>query len=194
MNYLNLINAKKMKNILSAIGFLVLMIMIFYSCHKEDAVNDYLPLKVGVKYKYKYSDAYSYWNESSHKRGECTWNFISKSAGTPVVYQVEQSFTGYSTYPGLKDSFYRENEKSNLSFEILKDGKVAFAFSVPYWGSTKKTFERFIESDKNDTCFYLSNGGRGCLRKNVGITYFTFGIIANHCSTVSYSLIEGPTY
>jgi hypothetical protein len=158
-------------------------------------INDYLPLTIGAKYKYNYSEFYSYGSfERSQKRGECTWKFISISAGTPVVYQVEQSFNGYTVYPGHIDSIKTENQISNLSFEVLNDGKVAFTFSVPYWGACNVTFERFIQSDRIDTCFMFSPIKYGCLRKNVGIIKFSYDVWANHQSGVEYTLIEGPYY
>ena len=197
-----------MKNILSVISFLVLVIAFLPSCNKEDnnkkdELIDYLPLTVGAKYKYNYSASYTYVYESSIKKGECTWKFISVSVGTPVVYQVEQSFTGDSVYirdlgsgfPVHKDSTHFENQISTLSFEVLNDGKVTFPVSVPYWGDSKVTFERFIQSDRIDTCFILTRIiNRGCLRKNIGITNLNYSVIGNHNGSVSYSLIDGPTY
>jgi hypothetical protein len=194
-----------MKNILYAISLLVLSTALLPSCNKEDEsndhlpLNDYLPLKVGAKYKYKYSDSYSYIHERSKEEGECTWKFISKSADTTVVYHVEQSFTGdyfYNNDFGQNYSWHYENQISNLNFEVQKDGKVAFTFPVPYWGYGEVPLERFIQSDKIDTCFLFFGGtlNHGCLRKNVGITNLFYHGCGNHCSTVSYTLIEGPYY
>ena len=208
-----------MKNCLSVIRLLVLMIVLLPSCNKKDGnevkdnkeeikeeikertdiINDYLPLTVGAKYKYSYSAYYGYIDESSVQKGECIWTFISKSDNEPFVYQVEQSFSGYSIYRGYytgkKDSTLIENQISTLNFEVLNAAQVAFNFSVPYWGKSKVTFERFIRSDKVDTCFTLSSiMNRGCLRKNVGITNLSFGSCGNHCSAVSYSLIEKLNY
>lgn len=184
---------------------LIVSLLSFLSgCKKEGdkvvptIINDYLPLKVGAKYKYNYSASYTYVSESSIKQGECTWTFISKSVDTPVVYQVEQSFNGYYVYRnyyGRKDSSHIENQISTLSFEVLNDGKVAFTFPVPYWGDSKAIFERFIKSDIPDTCFILQPIiNQGCLRKDVGITNLFYVSCGNHCSIVNYSLIEGPSY
>ena len=190
-----------MKNILSVISLLVLLIVLLPSCKNKEGkeeINDYLPLKVGAKYKYNYLASYTYVYESSLTKGECTWKFISKSADTPVVYQVEQSFTGfylYNYYTGRHDSIHYENQISILSFEVLNDGTVAVTFPMPYWGGSKVTFERFIQSDKTDTCFTLNPViNRGCLRKNVGITNLSYSSCGNHCSSVCYSLIEGPSF
>ena len=168
-----------MKNFLSVISLLVLLFLLLPSCNNKertDVINDYLPLTVGAKYKYSYSAYYSYIDESSIQKGECTWTFIGKSVDKPFVYNVEQSFNGYyvhrSNYTGKKDSSQIENQISTLKFEVLDAAKVAFNFSVPYWGDTKVTLERFIRSDKVDTCFMLNSIiNRGCLRKNVGIGY-----------------------
>jgi hypothetical protein len=161
-------------------------------------LNDYLPLKVGAIYKYKYSAYYNYVFDRSEKVGECTWKFISKSVDTTTVYQVEQSFTGYYVYeqyyPEQKDSTQIENQISTLSFVEQNDLRVAFHFSVPYWGDSKVTIQRFIYSDKIDTCFSLSLINGVCLRKNVGITCLSYAECGNHCSSVCYSLIEGPYY
>jgi hypothetical protein len=165
-------------------------------------IKDYFPLIVGAKYKYNYSASYAYVNESSLKKGECTWKFISKSVDPSVVYQVEQSFTGYYVYnyygygglPSRKDSTQIDNQISALSFKVQNNGKVVLTFPMPYWGGTTVTFERFIQSDKIDTCFMFSLINGGCLRKNVGITSFGYFLGGNHGSSVGYSLIEGPTF
>jgi len=119
-----------MKNILSVISLLVLFIALLPSCsHDTIAINDYLPLKVGAKYKYNYSEFYHYIDGGYTIKGECTWNFISKSADTSVVYHVEQSFNGKSVWTdqfGKKDSAQIVNQISALSFEVLNDGRVAF--------------------------------------------------------------------
>jgi hypothetical protein len=192
-----------MKNIQSIISLLVLFIALLPSCNKnnEDAINDYLPLKVGAKYKYKYSDSYGYGYESSKREGECTWKFISKSADTTVIYQVEQSFNGYwvDYYEGNPtDSTKIENQISALSFEVLKDGKVAFNFTYAFSVGGMRSpvnFERFIQSDKIDTCFIFNSIiNSGCLRKNVGLTNFNYCFCGNHSAVYSYTLIEGPYY
>ena len=173
-------------------------------CKKEVAKvvvpNDYLPLTVGAKYKYNYSARYGYLVENSIKKGECIWKFTSKSADTPVVYQVEQSFKGDSVYyldygsgPVHKDTTHFENQITALSFEVLIDGKVTFHFPAPYFSSSSNvTFERFITSDKIDTCFQLKTYSSGCLRKNTGITNLDYVFSGIHYSSVSYTLIEGP--
>jgi hypothetical protein len=164
------------------------------------AINDYLPLKVGAKYRYKYSDFNGYGHESSKTMGECTWEFISKSVDTAVVYHVEQSFTGYfvNYYSGKPtDSTKIENRISSLSFVVLKDGKIAFDFLLRYqsFWSTRVTLERFIQSDKIDTCFTFDiNPNWACLRKNVGITSFSNCECGIRESSIRYSLIEGPYY
>ena len=190
-----------MKNSLSVISLLVSLIVLLPSCNKgdnepkSDVINDYLPLTVGAKYKYSYSSSYGYVDGSSVKKGECIWTFISKSDNEPFVYQVEQSFTGcyvyHSNYTGKKDSTLIENQISALSFEVLNATQVAFNFSVTYWGNSTVTFERFIRSDKIDTCFMLNSLiNRGCLRKNVGITYLYYHSGGNHSSLIEYNLVE----
>jgi len=176
---------------LPVISLLVLFIALLPSCdslfNKE---NDYLPLKVGAKYKYKYSEFYHYIDGGYTIKGECSWNFIRKSAG---VYRVEQSFNGYNVWTdqfGKKDSTQIVNQISALSFEVQHDGKVAFT-----WPQTKVILERFIQSDKNDTCFRSSPYEQVCLRKNVGITrLFVLPMHGNHQAGSGYTLIEGPTY
>jgi len=210
-----------MKNSLSVICLLVLLFVLLPSCnHKDDneakddnktegnkeenkeitgVINDYLPLKVGTKYRYGYIATYGYIDESSIQKGECTWSFISKSVDEPVVYLVEQSFNGYyvhrNNYTGRRDSSQIENQISTLSFEVLDSTKVAFNFSVPYWGKISEKLERFIRSDKVDTCFTLNKIiDRGCLRKNVGITNLNFYSGGNHSSHVEYTLFENLNY
>jgi len=195
-----------MKNSLSGISLLVLLFVLIPSCNKkdnseakEDVINDYLPLTVGAKYKYDYKASYGYIDGSSVTIGQCVWTFISKSADEPVIYQVEQSFSGYSVYrsyyTGKKDSSLIENQISTVNFEVLNAAQVAFNFSVPYWGKSKVTFERFIRSDKVDTCFTMNSIiNRGCLRKNAGITYFYYHSGGNHSSLVEYTLIEKLNY
>jgi hypothetical protein len=120
------------------------------------------------------------------------------SVDTPVVYQVEQSFNGYyvyNNYSGQKDSTQIENQISTLSFEVQNDGNVAFAFRVPYWGDSKITIKRLMQSDIIDICFPLEPIINSiCLRKNVGITNLSYSLCGNHCSRVCYFLIEGPFY
>lgn len=191
-----------MKNIMSVISLLVLLIVLFLSCSKQEdkkaATNDYLPLTIGAKYKYNYLATYVYSTESSTQKGECIWTFISKTVDTTVVYKIEQSFKGYYVYryyTGRTDSSQIENQISTLSFEVLNDVQVAFTFRMPYWGDSRVIFERFIQSDKIDTCFTLNIPvNRGCLRKNIGITNLGYYECGNHCSSVIYSLIEGPYY
>jgi len=204
-----------MKNSLSVISLLVLLIVLLPSCNNKkeieakenkendvertDVINDYLPLMVGAKYKYDYSATYGYVDESSIQKGQCIWTFISKSVDEPVVYQVEQSFSGYyvyrSYYTGKKDSSLIENQISTVNFEVLNASQVAFNFAVPYWGKSKVTFERFIRSDKVDTCFTLNKLiNRGCLRKDVGITSLNYYSGGNHGSLVEYTLVEKLHY
>lgn len=191
-----------MKNSLSVICLLVFLIVLLPSCNnkedtepKVDVINDYLPLTVGAKYKYDYSSYYGYVDESSVHKGECIWTFISRSVDEPAVYQVEQSFSGYSVYrinyTGIKDSTLIVNQISTVNFEVLNAAQVAFNFSVPYWGKSKVTLNRFMRSDKIDTCFMLNSLiNRGCLRKNVGITNLNFYSGGNHSSHVEYTLVE----
>jgi len=193
-----------MKNSLSVISFLVLLFVLLPSCNKknssdakEDVINDYLPLKVGAKYKYDYMASYGYIDGNSVTKGQCIWTFISKSTDEPVIYQVEQYFSGYTVtsnnYTGKKDSTQIESQIYSLSFEVLNSSQVAFNFALSYWGKCKVTFERFIRSDETETCFRLDSPiNRGCLRKDVGISNFTYSSCGNHCSSVRYSLIEGP--
>jgi hypothetical protein len=118
------------------------------------------------------------------------------SAGSPVSYEVEQSFTGDSIYyqdhgsgPVQKDSTHIENQIRALRFEVLNDGKVAFS------GNGQITLDRFIQSSKDDTCFTSSPYKQACLRKNIGITGLFFILMhGNHQRSCGYSLIEGPTY
>jgi len=172
-----------------------ILLSILSGCKKEavKVLNDYLPLTVGAKYKYNYSARYGYSPENTIKTGECTWNFISKSADTSVVYHVEQSFNGKSVWTdqfGKKDSAQIVNQISALSFEVLNDGRVAFT-----WPQEKVTLERFIQSDRNDTCFRSSPYEQVCLRKNVGITsLFSLPMHGNHQKGSGYTLIEGPYY
>jgi len=193
-----------MKNWLSVISLLVLLFVLFPSCNKkdtseakEDVINDYLPLMVGAKYKYDYMASYGYIDENSLTKGQCIWTFISKSTDEPVIYQVEQYFSGYNVtrnnYTGKKDSTQIECQIYNLSFEVLNSSQVAFNFVMTYWGKSKVTFERFIRSDKTETCFRLDSPiNRGCLRKNVGISYFHYNSSGNHSRNVEFSLVEGP--
>jgi hypothetical protein len=193
-----------MKNSLPVISLLVLLIVLLPSCNKknssdakDDVINDYLPLKVGAKYKYDYMASYGYIDGNSVTKGQCIWTFISKSTDEPVIYQVEQYFSGYTVnsnnYTGKKDSAQIESQIYSLSFEVLNPSQVAFNFALSYWGKCKVTFERFIRSDENETCFRLDSPiNRVCLRKDVGVTNFTYSSCGNHCSSVRYSLIEGP--
>jgi hypothetical protein len=197
-----------MKNILTLLSLLVLFIALLPSCNKEDEsnhhlpLNDYLPLKVGAKYKYNYSQFYHYIDGGYVKYGECSWKFISMSVDTPFVYQVEQSLTGYTVsqsqiwngsiadYIVRKDTTRIENQISTLSFEVLNDRRVAF--TCP---QTKVTLERFIQSDRNDICFTSNPYEQVCLRKNVGITsLFVLPMHGNHQAGSRYTLIEGPTH
>lgn len=187
-----------MKKILFVISLLLLLIVLLHSCKKEEEISDYLPLKVGAIYKYNYLASYTYVYESSLTKGECIWTFIRKSVDTPVVYQVEQSFTGYylyDYYTGRHDSTHYENQITTLNFEILNDGTVTVTFPVPYWGDSKVIIKRLLQSDEIDICYTLEPIINSvCLRKDVGITKLSYWSCGNHCSSVCYSLIEGPFY
>ena len=194
-----------MRYILFVLSLLVFSIVLLLSCKKKEdkedkvaEINDYLPLKVGVKYKYNYSASYSYVYENSIKKGECTWTIISKSVDTLVVYQVEQSFSGYYVYryyTGKKDSTHIENQITILSFRVMNNDNVSFTFPVPYWGNSKVIIKRLIQSDEMDICYTLDPIINSvCLRKDVGITNLSYWSCGNHCSSVCYSLIEGPYY
>ena len=155
--------------------------------------NDYLPLNVGAKYKYNYSASTTFYFPPSSliTKGECTWTFINKSVDTPVIYNVEESFSGYHVHRydnGMKDSAQIENQISTLSFEVANDGMV----SVTLLGMNRRLFPRYIQSDKTDTCIWWLNMNSGCLRKNVGFTNLSYGSCGNSCFSISYSLIEGP--
>ena len=186
--------------IFTCLSFVILALMLIISCKSkedivnQDIVNDYLPLKVGAKYKYNYSDNYGYVNEGSTKYGECTWEFISSSS-------VQQTFNGIyiykhsSTYPyDIKsDTTQIRNEISNLSFEVSGNA-VTFNHFLPYWGKVSLTFVRLFRSDGSDICLNPNLRSVVCLKKDVGITRLENCITGNHSGSVSYSLIEGPIY
>lgn len=194
-----------MKRILAYLSFEILALMLIISCKPkediviQDIVNDYLPLKVGAKYNYSYREDYSYHDEVKKKVGECTWDFISASTDTPVVYQVRQSFNGLSIHhwgfmgidPSQTDTFHIVNEITTLSFKVLQDGKVNFTYFFSFRGAASSTFERYIQSEKLDTCLFVDYV-YPCLRKDVGITNFIHYSCGNHCSILEYSLINGP--
>ena len=195
-----------MKRIVPYLCFMIVALTLVTSCNSnkgminEDILNDYLPLKVGAKYHFKYSEYYAYLSEYSKKDGECIWDFVSASIDTPVVYQVKQSFSGLYVHrwgyrgadPLQTDSIHVDNEITVLNFKVLKDRKVVFTYFVPYWGEKSLTFERFIQSVKADTCLDLGSMDLSlCLKKNVGIMKFTAFLCGNHCSSIDYSLIDG---
>ena len=185
----------------------------------EGIWNDYLPLKAGAKYKYKYRDEFYGPSELSKKTvGECTWDFVSASTDKgnvqsdsttiiTVVYLVKQSFTGLCiTGSSKRDTLRVENEITTVSFNLQNDNKVAFTFIIPYWGKTTWTFDRFVQSDSNTFNRYVQSDSstlcytfrapenRLCLKANVGITSFCNLVQSNHFSYVQYDLIEGPYY
>ncbi|GEM_PF-1543138 len=202
------------KNSFLAICFVVLALN--YSCSKNEVitneeirnvdlpVNDYLPLKVGAKYQYNCSASYAYVDENSLTYGVCTWDFISASTDTPVVYQVRQTFNGVYVYRhynysdtlsfSKKDTTKISNEISTLSFKVLNNRDVTFTFKVPYWGNSSLTFKRYYQSDKIDTCTTIGFINYVCLKKEVGITSFGAGSYGNHSGSVCYSFIKGPYY
>ena len=194
-----------MKNSFSVAVVMIWAFTLLSSCRKnenntiQDTVNDYLPLKVGAKYNYSYREDYSYHDEVKKKAGECTWDFISASTDTPVVYQVRQSFNGLSIHrwgfmgfdPSQTDTFHIVNEITTLSFKVLKDRKVTFSYFLSFRGAASSTFERYIQSEKVDTCLFVDYV-YPCLKKDVGITNFTHYSCGNHCSILEYSLIKGP--
>jgi hypothetical protein len=171
--------------------FLSIGFVFLNSCKKEGSrVDDYLPLKPGARYKYNYLETYQYVYESSTKKGVSTWTFLAPSADAPQIYPVQKSFTGdsihildFGTGHPVKDSIHFENHISTIEFQVQSDGKVAL-------GAYK--FDRFIQSDKTDTCFYLSWFNGGCLRKNVGLISLSSLACGNHCYSSKYTLIEGP--
>ncbi len=194
-----------MKRIFPYLRFVVWAFILTTACHEMDErMNDFLPLKVREKYKYDYSAVYSYVYENSITYGECTWDFISASRGNPVVYQVKQTFNGFYVYehsdfsggPNFTktDTTEIKNQISTLTFEAMDDGEVTFTFDVPYWGNKSLTFNRYIQSDKVDTCMTLQLINQVCLKREVGITSFGAGSHGNHSGSVCYSLIKGPYY
>lgn len=192
-----------MKNSFSAIVVMIWAFIQISSCHElDETMNDYLPLKVGEKYKYDYLAYYSYVYENSTTFAECTWDFIGVSGSDPVVYQVKQTLNGRYVYKhydfsgGVNitktDTTQIKNQISTLSFAAMKNGQVTFTFIVPYWGNTSLTFNRFIQTDKVDTCLTIELINQVCLKRNVGITSFGAGTHGNHSGSVCYSLIKGP--
>jgi hypothetical protein len=182
--------------------FLGICLLSLMGCKKEapkaQAVNDYLPLKPGARYRYSYYGFTRYIYERSTKKGICTWTFLPQSAGDSTVYLVEQSFTGDCIYINeevvgkpVKDSVHYENLVSTLGFKVLSDGKVALTFSAAHWENPLK-FSRLILSDKTDTCQYCSSGNGVCLRKNIGILSYRSYFCGNNCEGSQYDLIGGP--
>jgi hypothetical protein len=211
-----------MKNILlQAICFVV--IALFSSCNAKDDTtvevdqkdsttlgvwNDYLPLNVGAKSRYKYLDQYIGTSGVYKKKvGECTWNFESASTdegnvhsdsttNIPVVYVVRQSFTGFCiTGSTKKDTVQVENEISTLSFKVATDYKVTFSFKIPYFANRTWIFDRYVQSEKTTICHtYQAPENRLCLKKNVGITSICNTVTGNNKSYIQYDLIDGPYY
>jgi len=191
-------------------GLILCLFLLTFSCNKDETsigpngirVSDYLPLKVGAKYKYDYSAFYNYTYENSKKYGVCTWELLSATPGNPVVYQVNQTFNGtyiyeHNIYYWIPDSLKTDttkisNEISTLSFQVLNDSLVTFTYDLPYWSSSNITFTRLIHSDKRDICITIDYINHVCLRKDVGITGFSAGSYGNHSGSVCYTLIEGP--
>lgn len=64
----------------------------------------------------------------------------------------------------------------------------------PLLGNCNVTLERYIQSDRSDTCFQIDYRNGICLRKNVGIKNFSHSWGGNHGGGVGYILIEGPTF
>ena len=168
--------------------------------------NDYLPLNVGAKFKYKYRDEFFGPSELSKKKvGECTWDFVSvptddnyvrsdSATNIPVVYVVKQSFTGLCiTGSSPKDTLKVENEISTLSFKVAIDNKVTFSFKIPYFANRTWIFDRYVQSEKTTICHtYQAPENILCLKKNVGITSICNRIQSNHFSYIQYDLMEGP--
>ena len=194
-----------MKQIFTYLSFVILAFTLIISCKSKediasvDIVNDYLHLKVVAKYNYSLREDYSYLDEYKKIVGECTWDFISATTDTPVVYQVRQTFNGLSIHhwgsmgldPLQTDTFHLVNEITTLSFKVLGDRRVTFNYFLSFRGAASLTFERYIQSEKVDTCLF-ADYVYPCLRKDVGITKLFHYSCGNHCSVLEYSLINGP--
>ena len=194
-----------MKRIFPYLRFVGWAFILTTACHElDERTTNYLPLKVGQKYQYEYSEYYWYVGENSITHGECTWDFVSASVGNPVVYQVKQTLNGlyiheyydYSsgTFLTKTDSTQINNQISILTFEAPKDGEITFTFILPYRGNTSVSFNRFILSDKIDTCMTIHFTNQVCLKKDVGISSFGAIGYGNHSGSVFYSLTKGPYY
>ncbi len=124
---------QKMKNIVknSFLAICFVMLALISSCDKNEfrtnevIMNDYLPLKVGAKYQYKCTASYTYVYENSVTYGVCTWDFISASIDTPVVYQVKQTFNGVYVYQHYNYSDTLTHFAANL-LKIFVSQQVGF--------------------------------------------------------------------
>jgi hypothetical protein len=185
------------------ISFSIFAAMCFLnSCHKDnnpiadDTVCDYLPLKVGTKYLYHYSDgAYGPGWPDMRNIGECEWTIVNRSATPPYSYVVMQYFNGIH----IINDYYFGSDTTKTSYImdsiiITENGNrlVTIKYSVPYGGYHSENVERYFECSKIDTCFSNNYGPQFCLTKNVGIKSLSLYSMANHTVFESYTLIKGP--
>jgi hypothetical protein len=175
--------------------FLLILVYPILSCHKEEKVEtkllpDYLPLKVGAKYKYEYGgssnsgDPYGHM-DSYRDTGIVTWNFISVSVDTPFVYTVESKYNGITIHNsnGQIDTT-RFINSSTFTFKVLDDKNVQ-------WGDF--TLRRYLDSGKDEICYPFEFPETICLRKNVGIVNHYWVQTGNFHSNSGYlKLLEGP--
>lgn len=169
------------------------------SCKKDsESIGDFLPLKVGAKYLYNYDGivAYRATDDVFSKFGECQWEFIDMIPGATNVYNVQMTFNGICVHSKIHNPNYIEyldtivikNEKSTLTFQDNRDGKVKITFPVMSGGSANRLVERFLESSKIDTSFDQNV----CLSKNIGIKYLRYEVTYNNYYRTSYTLLKGP--
>jgi hypothetical protein len=155
-----------------------------------EILSDFLPLNPGARYRYDYLQTYQDIYVSYTIKGISTWTYLPQSPDAPQFYPVQKSFTGDSIYildfgygPVVKDSVHLENKISTFRLEVKNNGQVA-------WNEME--INRFLRTDKTDTCYYWSFHNGFCLRKNVGFTSLSSFACGNHCYTSKYTLIQGP--
>lgn len=128
-----------MKNIFYTSCLLIILFASLFSCHKDVETNnklnsvsikfnDYIPLKAGAKYKYKYFEFHNIDLNQWITEADCLWDFISVSADSSVC-QVKVTLNGYRvtvldfrTSQQLQDTTLIKDEVTFERFEVQSDG------------------------------------------------------------------------
>jgi len=189
-----------MKDLFYTAGLLIVLFTLLFSCHKEAETgnmltsgsgkfNDYMPLKVGAKYEYKFNENRTAGLTHNNIDAVCLWEFISVSADSSI-YKVKETMNGYRITVRNYGTPLQTQDSTLIKDEVtigtwVYSGNMVLTHTYDW-------FPRFLQSEAADTLMpgtYFTVR----LRKNVGITR-SLHINPSNYDGRMYTLTKGPYY